>query len=172
MSSQSQPSDLCTPLSGNAGLRGGGYLPRYTRSEGTNARRNCLASTDGGVRSGVEEGTDRRLSDPVRSLPNGRFRLNRQAAPTALVRPPSISHDNGVTTKSSRLRSCALLRGHRGCSRKRNLDAQRRAEGSLCLDRHMASAPRPMANRGSRGRFRADKGIAGRRNCADPCVHT
>jgi hypothetical protein len=46
--------------------------------------------------------------------------------------------------QSSRLRACTILRRHRSCPGKRNLDSQRRSQGPLCLDRHMADGRNPL----------------------------
>lgn len=68
MSGQSQSPDLCAPLSGNARLRSDCYLPRYTRREGTNTWRNCLAPTDGecelGAKPDVFDATPCRVEPP------------------------------------------------------------------------------------------------------------
>lgn len=61
--------------------------------------------------------------------------------------------------QSSRLRPCAIFRRHCCCSGKRNLDTQRWSQRSFCLDRHMASTRREVANRSCRRRFCADQGL-------------
>jgi hypothetical protein len=64
-----------------------------------------------------------------------------------------------LSIRSSRIRPCTILRRHRSCSGKRNLDTQRGPQRPFCLDRHMASTTRELANRSCRRRLCADQGL-------------
>jgi hypothetical protein len=121
---------------------------RYIKSS-ESAWAESVATNDASV-------VERILAEDCVWVLDGRITAKSQAIAEAKSGPRKLS------IQPSRIRPCPILRRHRSCSGKRNLDTQRRSQRPFCLDRHMASKTREVANRSCRRRLCADQELGSR----------